>query len=513
MNRKKGLSLILQGCLVAGMLAGCGGSDTKENGGNAVDTAENKKMETINIHLPKSVSFTDEGIKAVEDEMNKIMAEKYGVQIDLNFIDLGNWVTQSNMALTTDECDVIALGNSPLYTFVNNGQLEPLTKYYADATDEMKAQFTEEKLQATTFNGELYSLSNAVWFGNGSAAFMNRRIMDEMQIDPESIDSIEKFDELLYQVHEKYPDIYPMVPGVAVGKLLDTWYFGDGIGDADGKYGVVPIFDEDFDENNMKVEPLFATDGFREIAEYVYKWYQDGLVLPDVVSNTIDGRTYIQNDQAFAFICRQGGLGYKEVVTTEVEPWYVSPALKGSACYSSTLNAWSYGISSNSKHKDEAWTVLQALFSDKEVATLFIEGIKDKDYVVTENNVADFPEGIDMSNSAYGGVYQSWLTTNPLICDVTPAPLGLNLKETSKAFNESLLYSPLVGFSWDSSECTDEMTAVANVYDEYYKALMSGLIDPEVGIPEALEALEAAGIDKILDSQQKQLDEFVKNKK
>ena len=512
MNWKKGLALILQGCLVAGMLVGCGGSDAKESGGDAADTSKGQKMETVNVHLPKSVSFTDEGIKAVEDEMNKIMAEKYGVQIDLNFIDLGNWVTQSNMALTTDECDVICLVNSPLNTFVNNGQLEPLTEYFANATDEMKAQFTEEKLQATTFNGELYSLSNAVWYGNGSAAFMNKRIMDEMQIDPESIDSIEKFDELLYQVHEKYPDIYTMVPGVSVGKLVDTWYFGDGIGDVDCKYGVIPVFDEDFDENNMKVEPLFSTDGFKEIANYIYKWYQDGLVLPDVVSNTIDGRTYIQNDQAFAFLVRQGGLGYKEKVDAGDEPWYTSPALKGSACYSMTLTTCSYGISSNSKHKEEAWTVLQALFSDKEVATLFVEGIEGKDYVVTEDNLADFPEGVDMSNSAYGGIYQSWLTTNPMICDATPVPLGKNLKETSTAFNESLYYSPAIGFAWDSSECTDEMTAVANVYDEYYKALMSGLIDPEVGIPEALEALEAAGMDKILASQQEQLDEFVKNK-
>ena len=63
-----------------------------------------------------------------------------------------------------------------------------------------------------------------------------------------------------------------------------------------------------------------------------------------------------------------------------------------------------------------------------------------------------------------------------------------------------------MGFAFDSTTITTELTAVTNVYEEYQKSLEYGFVDPEVGIPEMLEKMNNAGLAKIIAEKQAQLD-------
>ena len=202
---KKIVSGLLLSTMMISTLAmtGCSNDQKTSEGENE----NGKEMTTVNVHLPQASVFTQEGIAKVETEINKQMAERYHLQVKLNYIDLGNWTTQTNLALTTDECDVIALLNSPLTAYVNNGQLEPLTEYYESASEEMKATFTEQELAQTSYDGQLFSLPRKWWAGQESCLMMSDKILKELNVDPQSIDSIEKVDELVYEVHEKYPEI------------------------------------------------------------------------------------------------------------------------------------------------------------------------------------------------------------------------------------------------------------------------------------------------------------------
>ena len=58
----------------------------------------------------------------------------------------------------------------------------------------------------------------------------------------------------------------------------------------------------------------------------------------------------------------------------------------------------------------------------------------------------------------------------------------------------------------------NEVAAVTNVCNEYRCALEFGALDPETAIPEFLGKLEDAGIQKIIDEKQKQLNEFLASK-
>lgn len=504
---KKIVSGLLLSTMMISTLAmtGCSNDQKTSEGENK----NGKEMTTVNVHLPQASVFTQEGIAKVETEINNQMAERYHLQVKLNYIDLGNWTTQTNLALTTDECDVIALLNSPLTAYVNNGQLEPLTEYYESASEEMKATFTEQELAQTSYDGQLFSLPRKWWAGQESCLMMSDKILKELNVDPQSIDSIEKVDELLYEVHEKYPDIYTLVPGIEPSKLMDLWYFGDGMEDERARYGVVPMFDSDFDPNHIVPKSVFATETFMEISKYAYKWYQDGLVLKDVISNTIPGSTYIENGQAFGFLVRQQGTGYKPSVVTS--GYTCSAPLKGSVSYSNTFNVVSYGISSNSTKKDDAWKVLEVLYTDPEIATLLVEGIEGENYELAEDGTAGFPVGTTAQDSTYGGVGQFWTYPNPMITHPTFI-MGPEFKEKAEEYAQAVEYSPIIGFKWDYEGLEDEMAAVSKIYDQYYVPLISGLLNPEETIPQVLEELDQAGMAKILESQEKQLKEFMQSK-
>lgn len=526
-NWRRLATMAMTGVMVVGMLSGCVGNNTsttkKTNGKETTsedikdyinasgDKAKQDGMETVSIHLPQISNFTYDGIQKVEEKLNEVMAKKYQVQVDLNYVALGNWTTQTNLALTTDECDIFAILNSPLSSYVSNGQLAPLTDYYANASEELKATFSDTEIAQTTFHGDIYSLPRKWWGGQETVLFMNEKICNEMGIDPQSIDSIEKVDQLLYEVHEKYPNIYALVPGVEPNKLMDLWYFGDGMADERGRYGVVPMFDADFDKNNIKTKSVFESDGFMKIASYAYKWYKDGLVLPDVLSNTIGGTTYIQNDQAFGFLVRQQGHGYKPTNSAN-NGTIASASLGPSVTYSNTFNVVSYGISANSKHKDAAFKVLQAIYTDEEVGNLITEGIENVDYKIKEDGTVTFPNGsMDPSTVGYGGLTQFWTYPNTMICHPSVI-MGPDYKNQAKAYADACKLSPIIGFSWDYSKCEDEMTAVSKIYDQYYNALISGMLDPKKTIPQVIEELNRAGMKTIIKSQSEQLKKFMETK-
>ena len=59
----------------------------------------------------------------------------------------------------------------------------------------------------------------------------------------------------------------------------------------------------------------------------------------------------------------------------------------------------------------------------------------------------------------------------------------------------------------DNSPVETEIAAISNVVDENAKALESGMVDPEVYIPQFLDALNKNGVEDLLAEISKQLTE------
>ncbi|MDY6306571.1 MAG: DUF3502 domain-containing protein, partial [Oribacterium sp.] len=81
-----------------------------------------------------------------------------------------------------------------------------------------------------------------------------------------------------------------------------------------------------------------------------------------------------------------------------------------------------------------------------------------------------------------------------------------------REFNDSSKKSAAAGFAFDSTPVANELAACTNIYNEYQKQLEYGFLDPEAGLQEVNDKLMAAGLQKIMDEKQSQLDAWSANK-
>lgn len=79
-------------------------------------------------------------------------------------------------------------------------------------------------------------------------------------------------------------------------------------------------------------------------------------------------------------------------------------------------------------------------------------------------------------------------------------------------FNEEAQVPVSFGFTFDATSVMNEVTACTNVYQKYVPALLCGSLDPETTIPVLNEEMEKAGIQKIIDEKQSQLDAYLASK-
>lgn len=85
--------------------------------------------------------------------------------------------------------------------------------------------------------------------------------------------------------------------------------------------------------------------------------------------------------------------------------------------------------------------------------------------------------------------------------------------EQTKAENESALKSKAFGFTYDSTGVSNELAALSNVKAQYAPALGSGTVDPAETLPKFIEELKKAGIDKVIETKQEQLDKWLAENK
>ena len=143
------MTAVVGAAAMAMSLAACGsGSGSSASSKSTGSTGDTDSVKTVAIHIPTVYDLPD--AQEVEDEINKITEDKYKIHMDLNFISTGNWQQQSNLLLTGDETDVIAVFGTPLTTYVKNGQLADLTAYYENSSDEFKAVWSEDAMKGTT---------------------------------------------------------------------------------------------------------------------------------------------------------------------------------------------------------------------------------------------------------------------------------------------------------------------------------------------------------------------------
>lgn len=446
----------------------------------------------------------------VEDALNEITRTKIGVEMELQISDSGSYSQSMVLALsggeTIDIMNTILVGYMSLIMqgFLKDLEEDDLLQREGQGIIDAVGQ---EYIDACRVNGILYGVPNNRDFaqGRGCAAVATEYLeginYEFPDADEEIIKiSLDELNDIYARLHEAYPDkeVYRPVE-MSMLQFSNVDSLGGSVFGVLLDYGKEP-----------KVENLFTSDYYHDYCTRMHDYYQKGYISKDAATDNTPVGELTKSGVLMSYTT--GGKPGIKVQETALcgRPMTIFQTLKDYvASYSVASFPWS--IPENTSDATIAMRLLNLLYTDADAANLLAWGIEGKHYVVLDNGLIDYPEGVDASTSGWNHA-MGWMMPNQFITYVWNGN-DPDLWEKIDKFNKEAEKSIAMGFTFDPQNVQTELTAVQNVYSEYQKSLEFGMVDPTVGIPEMNEKMMSAGLQKIIDEKQKQLDEWMKTKK
>ena len=273
-----------------------------------------------------------------------------------------------------------------------------------------------------------------------------------------------------------------------------------------------------------------SQDALRTIRNGIYAdWFDKGLFSPDGITTAWDNYTQSHMmDPISSVFCPKEMYGSEErVANTYSSQWGFDVVAINVQPYNFIQKNWGAGgngISSTCKHPEEAAKLLEAITSGNEIGkkiyNTMVFGIEGKHYEFVDKDndrIRTFEYdgsqgGVDTS---YAGM--KWILGNSFNAYKNQAVLD-DQYPVAKELNESpdTVASALIGFTPDTSRVQTQIDQVNAVTDEYYATLVRGVLGAdgwEAYFNEYVAKLKVAGIDKVIDELQSQLDAFLSSQK
>ncbi|MCQ2452817.1 MAG: ABC transporter substrate-binding protein [Oscillospiraceae bacterium] len=539
MNTKKLLALLLAFIMIAGMLAGCGSSNSEtvapaeKPAAEAAEPAEEAEeaeeaedeevftrfddLETVNMVMMAWGAW--DGVKEVEEEVNKITEAEINVHVNVTQIPIWQYGDQVGLMLAGGESIDLMMcgagGATGFLTLASNNQLmdiKDILPVYAPGIMELMADPAHNYMPANNMDGKQLAVPALRMYTTAEWIFMRRDILEALDLteQADAIDSWSDLEEALKVVRDAQPTlpaelqtncvlgqqnskgIYLSINGCDFS--ADAW--------ADNKA-------EDYlgsmymgcDPETDTVYFNYTTDAAIEHYNMMRKWAQEGLLYPDAPTSTDYSDNMCAAGMCFAYPCNgEYGCAAEKSKTTGYP--LMAKKVAGFPITTAYPQGWSWAVPVTAENPEAAAAVLNLMYTNKDVENLFVWGIEGRDYAVNEIGEAYRLEDTCKYQAIeffYGNQFNAHGSVGQ----------GATIREEQWADNTSGRMSKYFGFCVDTTPIANEMTAVQNVIDQYQPQLQSGLVDA-ASIMDAYEKdLKDAGVDVIVQYYQDSLNAWL----
>lgn len=498
MKRRNLFKRIIAGCLIcatAFVVCACGGNK------QVVINEDPNKVPTepyeINWYMPSTAS---KDVSLVEQEINEYLKDKINATVKINCLENAQYSEKlSNMIMAGEYFDICFCANWMLDYFVNaeNGafvELDSLFDTYMPQTYELSDKAC---LDCARVGGKVYALPVIKESATAYGWIYRKDLAEKYDIDMSAIKTFEDLMPVLKTIKENEPDIkYPInwaLDQVPSGPLSDfAVVTGNNVGYVKS--------DDTFKIMNRLDYPEIV-DRF----ELARKFYKEGLVKEDILTNYSDTTQRLNNGQAFCalFPLKPGKVEESFGDSNyEFAQTFITEPRKTISIGVSSMNA----ISATSKNPARVARFLELLNTDPYLYNLVIYGIEGKHYEKVSDNVIKLIPG-----SGYEMAANQWMIGNVYNAYTTDAENPDKYVEL-KAFDESAEVHPLCGFRFVTDAVQAEIAACKAVEKQFETQVALGALDPAPIVKEYKKNLESSGIGKVIDELQRQVDEFLANK-
>ena len=274
-------------------------------------------------------------------------------------------------------------------------------------------------------------------------------------------------------------------------------------------FGVLMDYGQDTTVTNY-----FESKEYKDRADLTKEWYDAGYVKLDAATTTETNANLVKAGSLFSYMApiKPGYLIQENInCGTEMVTAYLGDLDGGyqESLWTSSVNFFDWGIAQQSKDKVKAMEFLNYAYNSPEWNNLMNFGIEGEDYVPVEGSdvLIDYPEGKGIGDAYH--MNMGWMYPNQMIGKIwngNPEDLWDQYTE----FNKGAVLSKAFGFIYDSSSVATELTALNSVRTEFMASIETGSVpDVDQAIKDFNDKLYAAGLQKVIDLKQEQLDAWL----
>lgn len=450
-----------------------------------------------------------EGFYRMEDALNEMMEKDIGVHVTFVPTDLTKSQQDATLMVSSGEqLDVSLTAFTSIGNLVESGLILPLDDYM-DQYGQDIVSHCGTKLDGCYYDGKLYSLPTcADQQFNTYGYVMKKEYCDKygFEQDDNKLYTMEDLEKMFEVVKAGEGDnFYMTTPWNNTYEPLNYSY--QEYDPVTGSFsGGVLMLNRSFDD--LTLYDYFETDEYKQYCEMMYDWAQKGYIAADASVDTDYSNRAMESNYLGTFgyvapasdmLSNNSSWGQDTVMFRTVDGFI---KLNGGC----TVN---WNIPVTSAHPEKAVEAINYIYKNTDAATLIQYGFEGEEYEVVEDDgehqvikyLAD-----DVNQLPYNNVYGLW-GDRFQIPAVYPSTIdhGQRLLDYQNSISEDR-YSPALGYSFKSDSVSSEIAAVETVMEQYCYSFNAGALDPESALPEFIDALKAAGIDKVIEANQEQLD-------
>lgn len=506
--KKKVLASVL-GLTIALSAVGCQGKnetvDAEANGTTeTAETAEGEELEFVELNYYVPAAQVPAGLEEAQDAINEYLEEKINAHVNINVIDWGSYAQKLNvMVASGDSVDIMWTSETSDFGYATNAtkgaflESEELFKEYAPETWKIMEKYWDQ----VRIGGKIYGMPNQLGYGKENGFQVRKDFADQYGINTEFANKtisaqeaikLEDLEPYLQKVKEEHPDMIPMLcgnGGLVPSKSAEV---------SMGLWNINKFTCTDMEDDSLTVLNFFETEEYKERLELARDWYLKGYINPDAA--TVTNWTPLLNRAGAVYsVDITCGTGV-EKMDNYWQPWGTEIAyvpVSETHVSATAAQASILAIGKNSKNPERAAMFLELSHSDPEFVHLLLYGVEGVNYT-TDGTYYTPIEG-----KAFA--MDDWTNVNchmKLLTEGQPADSIAAEKER----NSNAKAPQFQGFVFDQENVKTEVANCNSILEEYAYSLQTGAVEVEPVLQEMNDKLRTAGIEKIVEETQRQLD-------
>lgn len=511
---KKKVVAVLLCAAMAANLAACGSKPEETEKEGSADSGE---ITEVIWQYPTTMDANSEGLIAVENALNEMMEKDIGVHVTFEPVDLMEAQNDAILKVAAGEqLDIMLSAFTSIGNVVSKGLIQPLDELLDEyGQDILENSHTKEMCG---YQGETWGVCTGDVVTNSYGYMIKKEYWDKYNLaertgwTEEKVYTLDEIEEIFEIVKAgEGENFYCDVPWNTTPEPMNNGYIEyDKVGGSLAT-GVL-MLNRSFEDTT--IYDLFETEEYKEYCEMRYEWAQKGYIAQDAAVTTESPDTLVAQDNylgVFYWNMPQDMITYDKTIGCEL---VCLDTVAGYGAYAGG-SAIQWSIPITSANPEKAMQALNYIYENPEAAWLIEFGIEGSEYEVVKEDgnkkqikmLAEDTQSLPyyMPYGIWGNILQ-WP-------DVYPNAMGSNAKK--QAVEDAIpeeRYSPAFGYSFDQQPVATEIAAVSTVIEQYTPSLNCGAVDPTEALPEFIDSLKAAGMDKIIAEQQKQFDAWYAEK-